>query len=120
MAWCSPPVMLAACSDSPDPHLPERLEAGADHVRRGLVHAEEDRVVVAAEADLELGGAGVAGALDRLDQGGVVDGGDLVEAGQRGRDDAQPLPPVVTPSSCASCMVRSTRIGDIGWCGPKS
>ena len=42
--------MLAACSDSPRPHLAERLDAGADDVRGGVVHAEEDRVVVGAQA----------------------------------------------------------------------
>ena len=82
--------MLAECSDSPRPDLAERLQAGPDHVGGGLVHAEEDRVVVAAQPDLELGVAGAAGPLDRLDQGRVVDGGDLLEGGHRRGHDAEP------------------------------
>jgi len=58
----------------------------------GLVHAEEDRVVLAAEARARLGVAGAAGALDRLDQHRVVDGGDVVERRQRCGHDAQPRP----------------------------
>ena len=42
--------MLALCSDVRRPHLAEGLEAGADHVRGGVVHVGEDRVVVGAEA----------------------------------------------------------------------
>jgi hypothetical protein len=60
-------------------------------VRRGLVHTEEDRVVVAAEPDLELGRTGAAGALDRLDQRRVVHRGDLLDVRHRGRNHPQPL-----------------------------
>jgi hypothetical protein len=59
-------------------------------VRGRLVHAQEDGVVVAAQPDLELGLPGVPGALDRLDQRGVVDRDDLVEAGDRCGDHTEP------------------------------
>ena len=55
---------------------------------------------------------------DRLDQRRVVDGGDQVVVGHRGGDVTRSWSR--TPSSRASRMVRSTRIGDIGWLGPKS
>jgi hypothetical protein len=74
----------------PRPDLAERLEAGADDVGGRLVHAEEDGVVVAAEADLELGQAGVTGPLHRFDEGGVMDGRDLVERRLGRRDHPEP------------------------------
>ena len=67
------------------PHLPERLEAGADDVRGGLVHAEEDRVVVGAQPDRSsrAGRCGRRAATASI-SAGVVDGGDLVERGACG------------------------------------
>ena len=69
----------------PDPA--ERLLAGTDDVRRRVVHAAEDGVVVGAEtAQLLSGSRARAHPPHGVDQRGVVDGGDQVVGRHRGRD----------------------------------
>ena len=94
---------------------------GADDVRGGVVHAREDRVVVGAEP--EPASLGPAGAARRARRPRSAAGRGRWRSGRRwraGPDDAQPFGPPVTPSSSASRIVRSTRIGASGWSGPKS
>ena len=83
--------MFARCSALARPHLPERLDAGADDVRGRVVHAREDRVVVGAEAVRARRGPGPCrpGAPPRSAPG-RVHGGDQVVGGHRRRRPAQP------------------------------
>ena len=59
-----------------------------------------------------------AGPLHRLDQAGVVHGGDQVVVGHRRRRPCRSRGRA-RRARAASRMVRSTRIGDIGWRGPE-
>ena len=119
IAWCSPPVMLALCSDVAAPHLAARLDARADDVGGRVVHVLEARVVVGAEPALEVDGARGACRPARRPRSArrsctvAIRSSSAIGAATGCRWSP------ITPSSSARRMVRSTRIGDIGWLGPK-
>ena len=85
--------MLALWQALAAPHLAERLDGGADDVGGGVVHAGEDRVVVAAQPVRRLDRRGSAPARFTASiSAGVVHGARSGRRRPSGRRPSQALP----------------------------
>ena len=114
--------MLALCRRLPAPHLPERLDGGADHVRarrRACPRRPGCRRCPGRAAGRRTPGVVPTLATASI-SAGVVHGREQRRRSAIGAGDH--LQPVVehARARAARRIVRSTRTGDIGCSGPKS